>query len=244
LTTVNLWANDAQASRYGPQSGSFTISRAGVTNTALIVNLNIGGTAVNGVDYQPIASTVNIPVGVTSTNINIMPYTNSSPVGNKTVVLSLVSSAAYATGALAAAILTISDTPNNNWRLQYFGTNATNSAVAGDSANPAGDHVPNLMKYALGLNPTKAVTGPLFTYGMDTNGYLALSYTRPDPPPIDVTYHVDASYDLVTWCTNSTCILSASIILNSNGTATVISEADTPVKLSNKKFLRLGVSRK
>jgi len=115
--TINLWATDAQASRYGQQSGSFTISRTGVTNTALTVNLNIGGTAVNGVNYQPIASSVNIPAGIASTNISVTPYTNTLPVGDKTAVLSLASSVAYATGTLAAANITIGDIPINNWRL-------------------------------------------------------------------------------------------------------------------------------
>ncbi len=244
MPAVSLWAMDAQASRYGPQPGSILISRAGNTNSPLTVYYNIGGTAVNGVDYQPLASSLTLPAGVAFTNVNVMPKTNSQPVGNKTVVLSLAASAGYAIGPLAATTITIADAPINNWRLQYFGANATNPAISGDNANPSGDRVLNLMKYGLGLNPTQAVTGPIFTFGVNTNGYFALSYTRPDPPPADINYRVEASDNLFTWCSNSSCILSGPIIFNPNGTATVTSESDVPVPFSNQKYLRLSVSRK
>jgi hypothetical protein len=244
LPIFSLWATDAQASRYGLHSGSFTLSVSGNTNIPLTVNLNIGGTAVNGSDYQLLGNSVIIPAGIASTNIGVKPNTNSLPVGNKTVILSLASNSDYAIGTVAVATITINDTPINNWRLQYYGANATNSTISGDSVNSTGDSVPNLMKYALGLNPTQAVTGPLFNFGIDTNGYFALAYVRPDPPPSDIIYHVDASDDLVTWCTNSSCVLTGFITIHTNGTATVISEGDTPVRSSTRAFLRLGVSRK
>jgi len=242
--TISLWATDAQASRQGPQSGSFTIGVAGNTNTPLTVYLNLGGTAVNGVDYGPLAASVNIPAGVAFTNMSVTPFTNSLPVGNKTLLLSLAPNAAYAIGSPAAATVTINDTPINNWRLQYFGTNATNSAIAGDNAEPAADGVPNLMKYALGFNPLLPLTAPLFAFGIQTNGYFGLSFTRPDPPPSDVTYQVNASADLLTWCTNNGCVVTEAITINPNGTATVTSASDTPIQASREDFLRLSVSRK
>jgi hypothetical protein len=252
LPVVNVWATDAQASRSGPQSGSFTISSTGSTNLPLTINFNLGGTAVNGVDYQTVPGSVTLPPGVTSTNISIVPYTNSSytnaqPVGNKTVVLSLASLAtnsSYSLGNLAVSAVTINDTPINNWRLQYFGANAANPAIAGNTADPAGDGVPNLMKYALGLNPTQAISQPLYGYGLDTNGYFFFAYTRPDPPPADITYRVDASDDLMAWCTNGLCLSGSTIVLNPNNTATIMCTGVAPVQSTRKKFLRLSVSPK
>jgi hypothetical protein len=241
LPIVSLWATDAKAARFGLQPGSFTISRTGATNTALTVNLSISGTAVSGVDYQPIATTINLPAGVTSTNILVTPHAGATPVGNKTVIINVVASAVYSTGTLAGATITISDTPINSWRLQYFGIKAFNPGVAGDDADPANDGVPNVIKYALGLNPTNAIIGPPYYSGIDTNGYFAISYTRPDPPPPDITYGVSASNDLVSWCSNNACVFTRSIAVNTNSTATVTVEGNTPVQSPGKEFLRLNV---
>ena len=241
---INIWATDAQASRYGPRAGSFTISRVGDTNAGLTIGFNISGTAVNGSDYQPIASSVVLPAGVCATNISIMPFTNSVPVGIKYAVVSIASSTAYTLGDLSTTTVTINDTPINNWRFLHFGNNATNTAVAGDNANPLGDGVSNLMKYALDLNPMQTVSHPLFAYGIDTNGYFALSYTRPDPPPAELNYNVDVSDDLMVWCTNGLCVASTAIIIHTNNTATVTCEGVIPVRPSSHEFLRLSVSRK
>ena len=43
------------------------------------------------------------------------------------------------------------------WRYQYFGAaglNPTDANGASDAANPAHDGINNLLKYALGINPT------------------------------------------------------------------------------------------
>jgi hypothetical protein len=63
---------------------------------------------------------------------------------------------AYAVGILKASIADLSGDSNNDgiadsWQIQYFG-NANNPAAA-PNATPAGDGVPNWMKYLLGLNP-------------------------------------------------------------------------------------------
>ena len=42
------------------------------------------------------------------------------------------------------------------WKNTNFGANAGNAAIAGNGANPAGDGVANLVKYALGMNPNVA----------------------------------------------------------------------------------------
>jgi hypothetical protein len=185
-----------------------------------------------------------IPSGAATANVIISPLTNAQPVGNKTVALSIASDPAYTVGNLSTAKVTVSDTPINNWRFQYFGNNATNASLAGDNASPAGDGVPNIMKYALGLNPTQPTAEPLFAFGIDTNGNFGISYTRPDPPPADIAYNVDASDDLTIWCTNSQCVSAPIIVIHTNNTATVTSESDSAVQSSIKKFLRLNISRK
>jgi predicted CXXCH cytochrome family protein len=66
---------------------------------------------------------------------------------------------AYTVGILKASIADLTDDANNDglpdsWQIQYFGSLAHPNAAP--NAAPAGDGVPNWLKYALGLDPTMA----------------------------------------------------------------------------------------
>lgn len=239
--SVTVWATNPDAGCSNGSSATITIGRTGATNAPLSVGIDITGTAVNGTDYQTIPNTFTLPAGIAFTNISIIPKTNSSSPGSKTVIIRALPTSDYNVGSLASATVTIHDTPMNEWRAQYFGSNATNTTIAGDNSCPANDGVPNIVKYALGLNPLIAAHPPLFSFGIDTNGYFALTYTRPDPPPSDLVYNVEASDELMTWCANAPCTTTSSIIFNTNSTATVTVESQTLPMLAPKKFLRLSV---
>jgi hypothetical protein len=78
-----------------------------------------------------------------------------------------------------------------NWKQQNFGTSANSGATA-DAASFSGDGVANLIKYALGLDPTVPNAG-LLPPGTPKNdgGATYLSYTFPrDPTKTDLTYEV------------------------------------------------------
>lgn len=67
-----------------------------------------------------------------------------------------VHNAAYAVGLLKASIADLTGDANQDglpdwWQTHYFGS--TTSANSAPNATPAGDGVPNWMKYGLGLNP-------------------------------------------------------------------------------------------
>jgi len=241
LPKISLWSTDAAASRLGPQPAIITVNRTGNANVPVTITFNIGGTAINGADYHAVSETMFLPAGVSVTNISILPFTNSEPVGEKSVTVSLATNAAYQIGPLNSASVLIDDTPIYQWRLNYFGTNAANAAIAGNTAAPAGDGVANLLKYALGLNPTQEVTQPLLIPQINSTGYFQIACARPDPPPADVSYRMESSNDLVSWCT-SQCVVVQQILF-SNQTAMVIYEDPTPVQNQPGKFVRLRVSR-
>ncbi len=72
-----------------------------------------------------------------------------------------VHNVAYAVGLLKASISDLTGDSNNDglpdaWQIQYFGSATSSNAAPNFSA--AGDGVPNWMKYALGLDPTKPGT--------------------------------------------------------------------------------------
>ena len=78
-----------------------------------------------------------------------------------------VHNAPFAVGLLKASIGDLTGDSNHDglpdaWQAQYFGS--ANSPAAAPNATPAGDGVPNWMKYILGLNPT--VPGISITNGL------------------------------------------------------------------------------
>src|SRR5439155_7233623 len=77
--------------------------------------------------------------------------------------------------------------PIQAWRLQWFGTTA-NSGAAADSAINSSDAMPNLLKYALGLNPLVATNNPVV--GDITTGHLRLTLPK-NPNATDVTFYVE-----------------------------------------------------
>lgn len=60
---VTITAPDAVAHEGPSDTATFRLRRLGPTNEALVVNLEFGGNAINGVDYETIADTVTIPAG-------------------------------------------------------------------------------------------------------------------------------------------------------------------------------------
>jgi hypothetical protein len=106
------------------------------------------------------------PAGVAKTNLNITS-TWTKPQLRAGFNYSFVAedksfgvhNLAYAVGLLKASIADLTGDANNDglpdaWQIQYFGS-ATNPNAA-PNATPAGDGVPNWLKYALGLDPTVA----------------------------------------------------------------------------------------
>ena len=69
-----------------------------------------------------------------------------------------IHNAPFAVGLLQASIADVSGAGANNaalqaWEVQHFRLNHHNAFSAGPNAAPAGDGIPNWLKYALGLNP-------------------------------------------------------------------------------------------
>ncbi len=126
-------------------------------------------------------------------------------------------------------------TPTQSWRYQYFGTTA-NSGTAADGANPSGDGLPNLLKYALGLNPLVATPSPL-TVDIST-GHLRLTVPR-NPNATDLTYTVQVNGDL----TNAAGWTSTGTTMDPSPGNLLQVHDDTLVSGAAERFIRLQVSR-
>jgi hypothetical protein len=70
-------------------------------------------------------------------------------------------------------------------------------AVFADTATPANDGMPNLLKYALGLNPLSFTSATPVSFGMNASN-AEFSFTR-RRDATDIIYRVERSTDLVNW---------------------------------------------
>jgi len=199
--TVSITTISATAAEFGPVEGAYSITRTGGTGTSLSVSFTIGGTAINGMDYEAISSPVTIAANATSATVIIDPILEQAVLGARTVILSLQSSAQYTLGASTSSTVTILDTPYNNWRAQNFGS-SDNSPRTAPNADWSGGGIPNIVAYALGMNPTNPDQSLLPTVALVSN-YLTLFYV-PSEAATDVTFSVEASTDLVNWSATDT----------------------------------------
>jgi uncharacterized delta-60 repeat protein len=91
---VAVYASDPRAGR-GGNNGQFTFVRTGDLTDALEIKYLLGGTAIPGVDYQPLSGTLALGAGQSSATLNLVPLPSPSSPGTKTAVLILADTATY-----------------------------------------------------------------------------------------------------------------------------------------------------
>jgi hypothetical protein len=163
--------------------------------------------------------------------------------GNKFITPMIASARVYVAATTGVGVFGLLDestlTPLQVWRDTNFG-NPSNVGAGANGADPAGDDVPNLGKYALGLNPfAVASASELPQVSLQTNGantYLTLTVNRAATVP-DVSYIVQVSGDLTNWVSGGT----NTDILTNTPTQLVVSDT-VPVSDAVERFIRLAVS--
>lgn len=109
--TVKITAATKTTIEGSTTPAKFTVSRNGPTHEALTVKLtDDGGTATTDTDYTSLAATVTIPVGKASADVLVTSKANTSLDGNKTVMVTVATDAAYTVdGTYDDATVTIID---------------------------------------------------------------------------------------------------------------------------------------
>ena len=234
---VDISATDPNASEFGPDTGTFTITRTGATVVALDVPLAITGSALNGTTYEGIAPVITIPINAVSATVTVTPVLDHFLQGDRIATLSLSSSSAFNIGASSSATVTIHDTPADAWRLEKFGVNANDPAAA-DAADWDEDGLPNLTEYALDLSP-KTPDREALPVPFQQGDYLYFSYV-PNPAALDLTYTVEAASTLGTWSTSE---VEAVTVPNPTPPNRVTVRYKHQISLTDHIFFRLNVTR-
>ena len=162
--------------------------------------------------------------------------------GNKFITPLIASARVYVGTPNGVGVLGLLDqttlTPLQAWRDNYF-ANPSNVGAGANAADPADDGVPNLVKYALGLDPytpansAQSVSGTLTLSNGQAFATLTVNRTARAP---DVSYVVELSTDLKTW-------------LSGSGNLTTVTDSPTELVVRDNsplgttaRFLRLRVT--
>lgn len=122
--------------------------------------------------------------------------------------------------------------PIQLWRQQWFGT-TNNTGTAADTYVSSSDGMPNLLKYALGLNPLLAATNPIT--GDIASGFLRLTVPR-NTNATDITYLIESVGDVnAVWSTNA-------IVIDTNTPAWLSGHDTNAVPATSRRFIRLHVT--
>ncbi len=239
---VAIVASDGVTGECGTNIGRFSVVSLNGSNSApLTVNYSIGGTASNGVDYAALPGSIVIPAGAAAADIYISPLGDDLPANSETVTLSLLASTNYTLTNPASATVTILDQPLDAWRRANFtATQLANPQISGNSAIPANDGLPNLIKYALGLLPFTSYSN-VFNPQI-VNGYFTIVCTE-SLSATDVAVTFEYSNDLVTWNSGPACIQQVNAVYQ-GATELATWQAATPLNEAGHAYVRLVVTLK
>lgn len=136
-------------------------------------------------------------------------------------------------------MLTVQLPPIEQWRQARFGANASNPAIAGNTADPDFDGRMNLLEYALGLDPlapdADSLVPDLETIG--PNQFLRLTLPR-NPAATDVDFTIESSDNLtqpLSWSSLGTTV-------EINTPSQLRTRDNNPITAADFRHLRLRVT--
>ncbi len=248
--TVTVAATVASTSESNPSSPAvFTLTRTGPTTSPLFVPLAWGGTAVSGTHYSTPPAGLLIPAGSASATVSITPVADSLAQGDRSVTLSVATDFSLSAGTPSAASATIHDKPYDAWRHARFSSaQLADPAVSGDSADPDGDGLANLLEYAFAGEPLTPASVPaerLPAVGLAEDGRLTLTYFHAADRP-DLAHAVEWTDDLAAgpagWQTGTGVVTEITRAPVEGGELVTV-RADATPAAAPRQFLRLRVTR-
>ena len=257
--TVNSTANTLGLGSYS-DTISFANTTSGLGNTtraatltvvppAPVITSALTATGTTGLPFSYQITATNSPSGYASgilpSGLHLDPAAGLiSGTATAPGMTSVIICASNAGGIGRANLLITIQASYAGWKCRYFTTaQLLDPTCSGDAATPGGDGIPNLMKYALNLNPWANGIGGMPVSSILAIGgtnYLTLNYTE-NIYATDVSYIPEVSGDLKTWNSGPGFVSPVSVTPNADGmTETVIVQDLTPV-VTAPRFIRLRV---
>jgi hypothetical protein len=177
-----------------------------------------GGTATQGQEYLATSGTLSWSSGdASSKTFNVTILNNNQAETNHTIFLVLSNATGGAVLDTASnAVLTILEDPYDLWKFVHFGANANNPAIAGNLADPAGDGIVNILKYAFALDPNLPDTTPP-VLGSIVSNHFQLQFNR-NTFATDLTYSAQATVSITgSWSNLLTYSTSTGWVTNTPG---------------------------
>lgn len=242
VLTLSVLSPDLSLPRLTAQPTGATVSQNGnVTLTSAAVGIPAPA-------YQWTHNGVPL-IGATADNLTLAQV---QPSDTGTYTLTATNAAGQTISAPAALVV---QQTYATWQAAHFTTAEINAGLAADGVDLTGDGVPNLLKYALGINPLIGTGGslPVGTYSL-ASGALQLAFTR-DTERTDINYVVEASSDLSHWTPIAgstsgmpTANLGGALAIVENGVpgtsqVNVVVEGSQSAGTFRQQFLRLRVVR-
>ena len=192
--SISIVASDATATEAGQTTGSFTITRLGNKATALTVNLDRTGTAVNGTDYNTIAGTVAMAANVTTVVVTVTPIDDTLLETAETVIGKIIAGTGYVIGVSNTATVTITDNDNQTVTLTATDAAAAELSNVGTFVLHRSGNVTNALtvSYSIVTGAGQAINGTDYS---TLSGSITFSALATDSPTITVTPIDDANYE-------------------------------------------------
>ena len=224
---------DYRRSGTGPSNGilQYQIGSGPFTDVSVLsytASTSAGG-SIGPIELTGIAALQSVGAG-TDVTFRIVNFGGTSSAGTF-YIFDVANSSAPDFVVLGTVSPEVNLSPLQSWRQQWFGT-TNNAGIAADTYAGTADRIPNLLKYALGLNPLVASTNP--ATGDIATGYLRMTAPR-NTNATDVTIAAQLSGDLLNWTTNG-------IVIDQN-TPTLFQAHDAlPIASGTHHFMRLQIS--
>ncbi len=230
FTSVNEF--DYRRSGTGPPNGELQY-QIGTGSFADIIALSYASTpgGLGPIDLSGISALQNVGAG-TNVTFRIVNW-GASGSGGTWYILDVNNSTASDLAISGTLVPIVSLTPVETWRLQWFGV-TNNSGNAADSFIGTTDGLPNLVKYALGLNPLTVTNSAAFSDL--TTGYLRLTVPK-NQNATDIIFSTQLTGNVAgPWTTNG-------IIIDQNTSNLFQAHDNVPVSAASGRFIRLQVTR-
>jgi hypothetical protein len=180
VPTVSVITADGEAAETAGNPAEFRFTRSGAVEFPLSIDILIGGTAQNGVDYQAFPAAVTIPAGSAEWRVPLNPIADGTVEGEETVTLQIRPSGAYTVGTPSVGFVRILDgvvnaPPSISAVSDQSLTTAQGSVTVGFQINDAETAPANLNVRALSSNLSLIPQSGLAFGGSGANRSITLT---------------------------------------------------------------------